>query len=66
MQLQGRLPVYTLRRSPSINVDAKWNPPKKYTKKSMKVDTDKEEFFFVEFIPEELEKVVETQHKTTE
>lgn len=31
-----------------------------------KVDTDKEEFFFVEFIPEELEKVVETQHKTTE
>ena len=32
----------------------------------MKVDTDKEKCFFEEFIPEELEKVIETQRKITE
>ena len=32
----------------------------------MKIDTDKEKCFFEEFIPEELEKVIETQHKITE
>ena len=52
--------------SPSINVDTIWNPVKKYIKEGMKVDTDKEKCFFEEFIPEELEKVIETQHKITE
>ena len=32
----------------------------------MKVETDKEKCFFEEFMPEELEKVIETQHKITE
>ena len=52
--------------SPSINVDSIWNPVKKYIKEGMKVDTDKEKCFFEEFIPEELEKVIETQRKITE
>ena len=52
--------------SPSINVDTIWNPVKKYIKEGMKVDTGKEKCFFEEFIPGELEKVIETQHKITE
>ena len=32
----------------------------------MKIDTDKEKCFFEELIPEELEQVIETQHKKTE
>ena len=52
--------------SPSINVDSIWLPVKKYIKEGMKVDTEKEKCFFEEFIPEELEKVIETQHKITE
>jgi len=52
--------------SPSINVDTIWNPVKKYIREGMKVDTDKEKCFFEEFMPEELEKVIETQHKIIE
>ena len=52
--------------SPSINVDSIWLPVKKYIKETMKVDTEKEKCFFEDFIPEELEKVIETQHKITE
>ena len=52
--------------SPSINADTIWNPVKKYIREGMKVDTDKEKCFFEEFMPEELEKVIETQHKIIE
>ena len=52
-------------RSPSINVDTIWNPVKKYIREGMKVETDKEKCFFEELMPEELEKVIETQHKLT-
>ena len=52
--------------SPSINVDSIWLPVKKYIKEGMKIDTQKEKCFFREFVPEELEKVIETQHKITE
>ena len=52
--------------SPPIDVDGKWLPVKKYIKEGLKVDTEKENCFFEEFIPEELEKVIETQHKITE
>ena len=52
--------------SPSINVDTMWNPEKKYIKEDMKVDTEKEKCYFEEFIPEALEKVIETQYKITE
>ena len=54
--------------SPSINVDTCtiWMPVKKYIKEGMKIDTEKEKCFFEEFIPEELEQVIETQHKITE
>ncbi len=51
---------------PSTNVDTIWNPEKKYIKEDMKVDTEKEKCFSEEFIPEELEKVIKTQHKITE
>ena len=52
--------------SPSIHVDSIWNPVKKYFKEGMKIDTDKEKCFFEEFIPEGLEKAIETQRKMTE
>ena len=53
--------------SPSINVDTIWLPVKKYIKETMKVDTDKEQFFFEEFNPEDMERVIDdTQHKITE
>ena len=51
---------------PSINLDIIWNTIKKYIKEGMKIDTDKEKCFFEEFIAEELEKVIETQHKIIE
>ena len=52
--------------SPSINVDTMWLPVKKYIKETMKVDTDKEQCFFEEFNPEDMERVIDTQHKITE
>ena len=32
----------------------------------MKIDTEKEKCFFEEFSPEDMEKIIETQHKITE
>ena len=52
--------------SPSIEVDSIWLPVKKYIKHQMKVDTDKEKCWFEEFNVEDLEKVLDTQHKITE
>ena len=52
--------------SPSINVDSVWLPVKKYIKEEMKVDNEKEPYLFEEFKAEDLEQVIETQHKITE
>ena len=52
--------------SPSINVDTIWLPVKKYIKDQRKIDTDKEPCFFEEFNPEDMEKIIDTQHKVIE
>ena len=52
--------------SPSIEVDSIWLPVKKYIKHQMKVDTEKEKCWFEEFNVQDLEKIIQTQHKVTE
>ena len=52
--------------SPSIEVDSIWLPVKKYTKHQKKVDTDKEKCWFEELNVQDLEKIIDAQHKTTE
>ena len=52
--------------SPSINVDTIWLPVKKYIKTQMKIDTDKEPCFFQEFNAEDMEKIIDTQHRVVE
>jgi len=50
--------------SPSIDVDSTWLPVKEYIEKEMKVKHSKEEpIYFQDYNPEELQKVIETQHK---
>jgi hypothetical protein len=49
--------------SPSINVDATWLPVKKYIEKDMKVNTEKEQVYFDEYHSEDLEKIIDMQHK---
>ena len=50
--------------SPSIHVDHTWLPVKKYIEKEMKVkNTDEEPIYFAEYEPEDLERIIETQHK---
>ena len=52
--------------SPSIEVDSIWLPVKKYIREELGVDTEKEKCWFDEFKPQDLEKIIETQHKITE
>ena len=52
--------------SPSINVNTIWLPVKRYVKDVMKIDTDKEPCFFEEFKSEDLERIIDTQHKIIE
>ena len=52
--------------SPSINVDSIWTPVKKYIKDEMKVDTEKEQCFFEEYIASDLQKNIERHHKVIE
>ena len=52
--------------SPSINVDTIWLPVKKYINETMKIDIDKEPCFFQEFNAEDMEKIIDTQHKVIE
>ena len=52
--------------SPSINVDSIWTPVKKYIKDEMKVDTEKEQCFFEEYIASDLQKIIERHHKVIE
>ena len=50
--------------SPSIDVDSTWLPVKEHIEKEMKVKHSKEEpIYFQDYNPEELQKVIETQHK---
>ena len=53
--------------SPSIDVDATWNPVKLYIEKEMKVrDTKEEPIYFDHYDPEALEHIIKTQHKVIE
>ena len=47
----------------TINLDTIWDPEKKYIKEGTKVNTEQEKCFFEECLPEELDKVIETQHR---
>ena len=49
-----------------MNVDSIWTPVKKYVKDEMKVDTEKEQCFFEEYVPSELQQVIERHHKVIE
>jgi len=50
--------------SPSIEVDATWQPVKKYIEKEMQVQHTKEEpIYFDHYDPEQLHKIIDTQHK---
>jgi hypothetical protein len=50
--------------SPSIHVDHTWLPVKKYIESVMKVKhTDEDPIYFSEYEPDQLENIIETQHK---
>ena len=51
--------------SPSISVDSNWTPVKKYIQENVKVNLEKEKCMFDEYIPSELEEVVNKQHRIT-
>ena len=61
-----RIYIYIYIRSPSISVDSNWLPVKKYIQDNLKVDLEKEKCFFDDYIPEEVEKVINQQHKVIE
>ena len=52
--------------SPSISVDSNWTPVKRYIQDELKVDLEKENCSFDDYIPEELDKVLKRQHKVIE
>jgi hypothetical protein len=53
--------------SPSIDVDATWIPVKSYIEKEMKVKHTKEEpIYYDHYNPDDLAKVIDTQHKVIE
>lgn len=50
--------------SPSIDVDTTWLPVKKYIEEEMKVhNTTEEPIYFNHYDPEQLHKIIDTQHK---
>ena len=50
--------------SPSVNVDQTWEAVKKYQEDVMKVkESDDEKLYFDHYNPEELEHIIDTQHK---
>jgi hypothetical protein len=50
--------------SPSVNVDQTWEAVKKYQTDVMKVkETDNEKLYFDNYNPEDLERIIDTQHK---
>ena len=53
--------------SPSIDVDATWNPVELYIEKEVKAQNTKEEpVYFDHYDPEALEHIIKTQHKVIE
>ena len=51
--------------SSSIHVDGVWAPVKDYIEKHLKVDTKKEKTYFDDFNPQDLEYILDLQHKIT-
>ena len=52
--------------SPSIDVDSTWRPVKDYIEKSMKVrHTDEDPIYFDHYNPDDLVKIIHTQHKVS-
>ena len=53
--------------SPSIHVDYNWLSVKQYISNDMKIqETEDDKFYFDSYEPEELEKIIHTQHKITD
>ena len=53
--------------SPSVDVDMTWKPVKDYIEKELKLyESDKEKFYFSEYNPEDLFRIIDTQHKVIE
>ena len=53
--------------SPSIDVDSTWLPVKKYIEDEMELkESDKEKFYFDHYDPNDLQNIIDTQHKVTE
>jgi len=53
--------------SPSIDVDSSWLPVKKHIEQEMKVThSDEEKIYFDHYDPNDLNHIIETQHKVTE
>jgi stress-induced morphogen len=53
--------------SPSIDVDSTWLPVKKYIEDEMELkESDKEKFYFDHYDPDELQNIIDTQHKVIE
>ena len=53
--------------SPSIDVDATWSPVQKYIEDEMELkESDKDKFYFDHYDPDELQRIIDTQHKVIE
>jgi hypothetical protein len=52
--------------SPSVHIDSTWAPVKDYIETVMKIDGEKEPFFFDTWQPEVLNEIVETQKRVIE
>jgi len=53
--------------SPSITVDATWTPVKQYIEKEMRVKhTEEDPIYFDHYNPDDLERIINTQHKVIE
>jgi hypothetical protein len=52
--------------SPSVHIDSTWVPVKDYIENDLKIDGDKEPFFFDKWEPEVLNEIVETQKRVIE
>ena len=52
--------------SPSIDIDSAWQPVKDYIAKELKINNEKEKIYFDSYEPDELNNIIETQHKIIE
>jgi len=52
--------------SPSVDIDSTWKAVKKFQEEVMKViESDKEKLYFDNYDPDDLERIISTQHKVT-